>query len=1508
MVTVPTKAPTVAEQPQSPLKVCYINKPAPFLLFHFLLNLIIYSMSVQKKKTNEAKVPTTAPVVAEQPQSPLKVCFSFSAPFFCFFSFFFKLILFFMFVCVCVQTKKNKQLALLDIDETAAVPLDGRRPRRAAATAADAAIAQTNAFGMSPASAAQQVAVLKLYEEEAARQEAFLQEAFSPQPASPRKKPSTSSKKRKAPPPPAAASGGEDPAVKEPAAKKSRGPLFGVLEEVKAKQQQEQQVVVAPASAVAPIETATATSPPPPLLPVALPSASSLSIDDAVEGTTESSLSERSKRTSKPSLRLVGMTAAPTQKRKYIRSNQYSKKGSTGAAPSSSSPLLLLPPASMFAPMAASTAAIDGFGMHSAVANGDDPDHSQFQQQQQAIEEGQQPFFLPAPVGKKPETPEQAGTDIPSLIAMTAGCDSLEAVFAAIDLRMPPYKGNNIHARFLRIAFQTLRLGTFTQRKNSVPILAKKLWLLAGKLGEEAAQEAAASVGMDHLPENLKAFGAVDATPVNATVSMDTAIEKYFGPIVLPKPRVYNTGGGGGSGGGGGGARAGGSTKATAPAPAVAVAPTSRASGGENIKAFSFVPPVIDISKYDERLLRFAEMGRALLGQRRGEPVKLQQILKTKLLVGQKVQYENRTGIVMETGEITERGQIMCNCSKCNGEKEVTPTDFEIHAGSGDRRPADSIYFADFHHTMRDLLTVMASNCVAATEIHMDACLMCRTGGDLVCCDGCTAALHLECAGLEEVPEGQWLCAACAHERDGLTMPLPVRTSASSAGGNASGSSSSSRGRGRGSRGGGRGRGMSGGGGGGGRSGGRGRGGGYGRVHMMAPSANRRNGRPLLRNLNRNKRLFEGGEGGLKDGAIVHYMNRGNIVKSGVVVINPGGQSGILCECCNRVISCSQFESHAGHSQRRQPYECIFTEDGRNLKSIAALLPAPEGAEAGVVEGDDEEDDGEIVEGDGKNGSSAGGCVLCHDPEFQKGAFGPRTMMLCDQCEREFHVGCMAVAGMKTLSGLPEGDWFCSAACGKIHGLLRAHVAAGPVSVAFGAEDGLPRSLLPGSTAEKEALEVAAAANAAAAAVAAIQASEINKVEVENRENGVLGGDTGAVETTTTTAIDAAAAVVDGDVAAFGDGAGPSTAAAPPPTTRIISLLPSPPPPPPPPPLPIAPLASDYTWQMLNGRDGKIYTTYSVKAAADILQESFDPIVDLSTGTDLLPLMLYAHQYGDWDYRGVYTLLLRYKGKPVVAATSRVFGPQYAELPLIATRMTARRQGHARVLLNLFFELLGNAGVHTLILPAAHETVETWKEGFGFVDMPEAEVALAKHQLRILVFPGTEVLWKVVEGTEEAVGHHVLQEMPEYEDVKAVRGILHEIVTAVSVAEGEEQPKRKPPPPQPPRRSVGVAPLAQSAGAVIAVVDGCGGGVGSSSRGGGDVGLVVEDVIEPVAAAAAVAVPPAAAAAANGRDLSLSVEKQLESLPALNSSFESLLAQAMGGGAVVDGDGDVLME
>ena len=52
---------------------------------------------------------------------------------------------------------------------------------------------------------------------------------------------------------------------------------------------------------------------------------------------------------------------------------------------------------------------------------------------------------------------------------------------------------------------------------------------------------------------------------------------------------------------------------------------------------------------------------------------------------------------------------------------------------------------------------------------------------------------------------------------------------------------------------------------------------------------------------------------------------------------------------------------------------------------------------------------------------SQGGCVLCTSPDFLRGGFGDRTMIICDQCEREFHIGCLAEHGRARLTELPDG-------------------------------------------------------------------------------------------------------------------------------------------------------------------------------------------------------------------------------------------------------------------------------------------------------------------------------------------------------------------------------------------------------------------------------------------------------------------------------------------------------
>ena len=75
----------------------------------------------------------------------------------------------------------------------------------------------------------------------------------------------------------------------------------------------------------------------------------------------------------------------------------------------------------------------------------------------------------------------------------------------------------------------------------------------------------------------------------------------------------------------------------------------------------------------------------------------------------------------------------------------------------------------------------------------------------------------------------------------------------------------------------------------------------------------------------------------VQDGQPVAYItSQGEELLKGSVRIDPdpAGASGILCACCDAVISCSQFEAHAGRGSRRAPYDNIFTADGLSLRKV----------------------------------------------------------------------------------------------------------------------------------------------------------------------------------------------------------------------------------------------------------------------------------------------------------------------------------------------------------------------------------------------------------------------------------------------------------------------------------------------------------------------------------------------------------------------------------------------
>lgn len=50
--------------------------------------------------------------------------------------------------------------------------------------------------------------------------------------------------------------------------------------------------------------------------------------------------------------------------------------------------------------------------------------------------------------------------------------------------------------------------------------------------------------------------------------------------------------------------------------------------------------------------------------------------------------------------------------------------------------------------------------------VNHDCCDSCKEGGDLLCCDRCPAAFHLQCHDPplteDDVPSGEWVCHRCS--------------------------------------------------------------------------------------------------------------------------------------------------------------------------------------------------------------------------------------------------------------------------------------------------------------------------------------------------------------------------------------------------------------------------------------------------------------------------------------------------------------------------------------------------------------------------------------------------------------------------------------------------------------------------------------------------------------------------------------------------------------------------
>ncbi|KAM0848104.1 hypothetical protein ACQ4PT_054586 [Festuca glaucescens] len=451
-----------------------------------------------------------------------------------------------------------------------------------------------------------------------------------------------------------------------------------------------------------------------------------------------------------------------------------------------------------------------------------------------------------------------------------------------------------------------------------------------------------------------------------------------------------------------------------------------------------------------------------------------------------------------------------------------------------------------------------------------------------------------------------------------------------------------------------------------------------------------------------NKLVFMSGV--LPEGTDVGYYIGGKRLLDGYIK-----ELGIYCHCCNTVVSPSQFEGHAGRASRRKPYHNIYMSNGVSLHELAISLS--KGRKTSDRQSDDLcsicSDGGELLlcdtcprafhrecvglssvprgtwccryceareqrEGafaynnnaraagkiDGVDSikqiftrsiriattpqTAFGGCALCKLHEFGKKKFSARTVLLCDQCGREYHVGCLKEHGMADLTALPEGAWYCSMDCVKIWEALKDLVSRG---------------------------------------AEAVPAADADLIKKKREEKGLNE---------------------EGDL--------------------------------------------DVRWRVLRDKSSEDSKLVLSKAVA-IFHESFDPIIQATTGRDLIPAMVYGRSVRDQDYTGMYCAVLTV-GKTVVSAgLFRVIGIEAAELPLVATSRDNQGLGYFQALFSCIERLLASLGVKHFVLPAADEAVSIWTQRFGFAKITQDELLERLKGGRTTVFHGTSTLHKLVLGT-----------------------------------------------------------------------------------------------------------------------------------------------------------------
>ncbi|KAK4441232.1 Increased DNA methylation 1 [Sesamum alatum] len=441
-------------------------------------------------------------------------------------------------------------------------------------------------------------------------------------------------------------------------------------------------------------------------------------------------------------------------------------------------------------------------------------------------------------------------------------------------------------------------------------------------------------------------------------------------------------------------------------------------------------------------------------------PTKLKDLLETGLLEGLHVRYVHGS----------KGAGILCSCDECKERTIVTPNQFELHAGSGNKRPPEYI-FLDNGKSLRDVLNACKANLSESLEsVILNA--IGRSNYTTAFCINCKELIPEAGAG-----RSMLLCDSCVLPKESDPSDAQISETirrSPLAGSSAPASSSCGP-----------------------------------VVPESAPISSdsqpqtKRQGKLTRKDLRMHKSVLA--EDVLPEGTALSYVMHGKIRLEGYKK-----DGAIFCTCCNEVVSPSQFEAHAGFASRRKPYMSIYTSNGVSLHQLS--LELSKNRKSSTEENDDLcsicEDGGDLLccencprafhtecvgisvipqetwyckycqnmfekekfsERDanaiaagrvpgvdpleditqrcirivGTFEPDIGGCAICRGHDFSNSGFNGRTVIICDQCEKEYHVGCLKEQNIDDLKALPKNEWFCCRKCSNINSALQKLIGDG---------------------------------------------------------------------------------------------------------------------------------------------------------------------------------------------------------------------------------------------------------------------------------------------------------------------------------------------------------------------------------------------------------------------------------------------------------------------------------